>query len=351
MIEPTWQSGDVQLFLGDCLEILPQLAAGSVDAVVNNILQINIACDTIGCEGDSNHEGSTGRKQAQKSGSGSNMDRAKAGDRMALQRPTTGAAEDSRILRGIPGSNPEGDEATGDQIARARQYGDKERKIQGREAEYLLSSNDNQGQVFAMRRDGAPCYSSQERKPHGQSLGKPSGSLRKVPQQINKEVVVGKEKISCILTDPPYGIEFISGWTGSCIAGDGSTYLRDEVLRYFDGMPALIFGSPSINQPIRTKCNLVWHRPGSGMGDLSFPWKPDYEFIHVIGDGFAHKKRGPSVLTFAWDTFRGDALHPHQKPLALIKYLLERCPAGTILDPFMGSGTTGVACVQTGASL
>lgn len=36
MIEPTWQSGDVKLYLGDCLEILPQLAAGSVDAVVTD---------------------------------------------------------------------------------------------------------------------------------------------------------------------------------------------------------------------------------------------------------------------------------------------------------------------------
>jgi DNA modification methylase len=36
MIEPTWTSGDVSLYLGDCLEILPQLEAGSVDAVVTD---------------------------------------------------------------------------------------------------------------------------------------------------------------------------------------------------------------------------------------------------------------------------------------------------------------------------
>lgn len=36
MIEPTWQAGDVKLYLGDCLEILPQLEAGSVDAVVTD---------------------------------------------------------------------------------------------------------------------------------------------------------------------------------------------------------------------------------------------------------------------------------------------------------------------------
>jgi DNA modification methylase len=110
----------------------------------------------------------------------------------------------------------------------------------------------------------------------------------------------------------------------------------------------MIFGSPSIAQPEGTKANLIWHRPGSGMGDLSFPWKPDYEFIHIIGNGFSHKRRGSSVLSFAWDDFRGNLFHPHQKPLPLMKYLIERCNAQTIFDPFMGSGTTGVACMQLG---
>lgn len=42
--------------------------------------------------------------------------------------------------------------------------------------------------------------------------------------------------------------------------------------------------------------------------------------------------------------------HPTQKPVALMVWLLEQYTGtgATILDPFMGSGTTGVACVQTG---
>ncbi len=44
--------------------------------------------------------------------------------------------------------------------------------------------------------------------------------------------------------------------------------------------------------------------------------------------------------------------HPTQKPVAVMKYLIELLsyPGDTVLDPFMGSGTTGVACVQTGRS-
>lgn len=41
--------------------------------------------------------------------------------------------------------------------------------------------------------------------------------------------------------------------------------------------------------------------------------------------------------------------HPNRKPLALMRWLLDKLPVGgTVLDPYMGSGTTGVACVQTG---
>jgi site-specific DNA-methyltransferase (adenine-specific) len=42
--------------------------------------------------------------------------------------------------------------------------------------------------------------------------------------------------------------------------------------------------------------------------------------------------------------------HPTVKPIKLMRYLCKLItpPGGTVLDPFMGSGTTGVACVQTG---
>lgn len=42
--------------------------------------------------------------------------------------------------------------------------------------------------------------------------------------------------------------------------------------------------------------------------------------------------------------------HPNEKPLDLLVRLVESyaAPGDTVLDPFMGSGTTGVACVRTG---
>jgi site-specific DNA-methyltransferase (adenine-specific) len=42
--------------------------------------------------------------------------------------------------------------------------------------------------------------------------------------------------------------------------------------------------------------------------------------------------------------------HPTQKPLALMEWVIENytAPGDTVCDPFMGSGTTGVACMRTG---
>lgn len=82
------------------------------------------------------------------------------------------------------------------------------------------------------------------------------------------------------------------------------------------------------------------------MGDLSIPWKPNHEEIYVIGRGFAGH-RGPGVLRHTNITWESQGReHPHAKPVSLMVDLVGKVAGETILDPFMGSGTTGVACVQ-----
>jgi hypothetical protein len=44
----------------------------------------------------------------------------------------------------------------------------------------------------------------------------------------------------------------------------------------------------------------------------------------------------------------GQAAHPCQKPLKVVEPFIARLPVKSVLDPHMGSGTTGVACVRTG---
>lgn len=163
-----------------------------------------------------------------------------------------------------------------------------------------------------------------------------------------RDVLPTLGKVDAVVTDPPYGVSFKSGWTGASIAGDGDLSVRDAALQMVEYDAAVVFGDADLPKPERTKATLIWHRPGSGMGDLQFPWKPDYEAIFIIGSGFAGKTRGSSVITAPWDVFRGDAHHPHQKPAGLMRSLIEVCPGTLVLDPFMGSGTTGVAAVKLG---
>ena len=75
----------------------------------------------------------------------------------------------------------------------------------------------------------------------------------------------------------------------------------------------------------------------------------------VMENGTYSGRRFPkSVLTFPHDKDRPNTkvsvFHPTQKPQSLLKYLIETYtnPGDTVLDPFMGSGSTGVAALATG---
>ena len=92
---------------------------------------------------------------------------------------------------------------------------------------------------------------------------------------------------------------------------------------------------------------MIWSKgEHTGMGDLSFPWKPDFEEIYINGDGF-YGRRTSSVLRFNARTDSGRA-HPTEKPVELMAELIGKCDATTILDPFAGSGTTGRAAKDLG---
>jgi DNA modification methylase len=154
-----------------------------------------------------------------------------------------------------------------------------------------------------------------------------------------------------LVTDPPYGIAYSSGWGGKFldteIEGDNDLWLRDDVLLRWGDRPALVFGSWKAERPIGTRHVLIWEKGDHvGMGDLSIPWRPNLEEVYVLGSGFTGH-RGSSVLrhnapspNFTPPSLR---LHPAEKPIPLMRELIRKCPPGTILDPFMGSGTTLVA--------
>ena len=174
-----------------------------------------------------------------------------------------------------------------------------------------------------------------------------------------RDVLPTLGRVDAVVTDPPYGMAYKSGfatdqlWSGGReIAGDNTTEARDAVLDWAGERPCLCFGTWRIERPRQTKMVLVWNKGGAlGMGDLSIPWKPDHEEIYVLGKGFVGRRDCGSVLYHppVQSMAKNGRVHPTEKPVGLMKMLLQKVP-GVVLDPFMGSGTTGVAAVQMGRS-
>lgn len=155
-----------------------------------------------------------------------------------------------------------------------------------------------------------------------------------------------------LVTDPPFGIAYDTSrarvvGSARSIAGDLDTTERDDLLAWWGSKPALVFGSWKVQRPAATHTRLIWDTKGAlGMGDLSVPWKPSDQEIYVLGRGFAGP-RTTNVLRVAPVQSKGRR-HPHEKPVPLMRMLVDKCPAGVIFDPFMGSGSTLVAAAEAG---
>ena len=149
-----------------------------------------------------------------------------------------------------------------------------------------------------------------------------------------------------MVTDPPFGYSHSSNREGKfqseVIDNDNDLSAREKVLKAWNGKPALVFGSWKMPKPRSTKMVLIWDKgPAAGMGDLSLPWKPNWEEIYVLGSGFSGRRdssilAGHTVVTWA----SKGRLHPNMKPVSLMEQLIGKCPPGVIVDPFAGSGST-----------
>jgi DNA modification methylase len=168
-----------------------------------------------------------------------------------------------------------------------------------------------------------------------------------------REIAPSLPRPAAVISDPPYGIAHSSNhgasWNGRQIANDHDTTARDEMAALFAAVPSVWFGTWKTPPVVGARGAVVWDKgPASGMGDLSFPWKPSWELAFVCGPGWEGARgegvlRGPVMVT--WES--AGRCHPHQKPEWLCAHFIKRLAApGLVLDPFMGSGSTGVAAVQ-----
>lgn len=157
-----------------------------------------------------------------------------------------------------------------------------------------------------------------------------------------------------LVTDPPYGIAYRSGWSrhegDHSIAGDNDTAIRDVALDMWGAKPALVFGRWDVPRPADVRHRLIWDKQlGPGMGDLAMPWGHGEEEIYVLGAGWTGKRESNVIHAKGYTANaarRPD--HPTPKPVALMEALIEKCPPGIIVDPFAGSGATLIAARNLG---
>lgn len=158
-----------------------------------------------------------------------------------------------------------------------------------------------------------------------------------------------------LLTDPPYGIGLANHAAGKeradmdwTIHGDLSQSLGVEVLSSVEG-PTIAFASPRMPWPGEWRQHLVWSKGEhvGGGGDPGKCWKQDWELIQVRQTPDLKGNRDSSVLWFpaVKDDYR---FHPSPKPIGLMKYLISKTNPQTIIDPFMGSGSTLLAAKLLG---
>ena len=159
-------------------------------------------------------------------------------------------------------------------------------------------------------------------------------------------------KVDAVITDPPYGINENSKKVASrgklAAPKDYGDFDWDkappsdqliELIRT-KGQHQAFFGGNYFTLP-PTSCWLVWDKLN---GDNDFA---DCELA------WTNWPKAVRRLQWRWNGMirqgNEERHHPTQKPLEVMKWVITLCPKSeTILDPFMGSGTTGVAAIQMG---
>jgi len=181
------------------------------------------------------------------------------------------------------------------------------------------------------------------------------------------EVMKDLPQVDAVITDPPYFLPQQS-YVGTREKGYSKRHLGD--MSVFDGYFQMIFTAlNSLLSPTGTSyifCDaksypffframypyykhvrlLIWDKVVSYNG---YTWRHQHELIAwgeredaervPTGDGDIISVRG---------VLQKERKHPAEKPVSLIKKLIAKHDFKVILDPFMGSGTTGVACAELG---
>ena len=167
-----------------------------------------------------------------------------------------------------------------------------------------------------------------------------------------RDILQALAPVDLVLTDPPYGIGEAAGKNKSrgkaAVARDygysdwddapPADALIDEIRS--KGKASILFGGNYFTLP-PSSCWLVWDKDNTGdFADCELAWTNLPQAVRKFRfrwNGMLQENMGAKELRE----------HPTQKPVPVMRWALGQAKGvQTVLDPFMGSGTTGVACVE-----
>jgi DNA modification methylase len=184
-----------------------------------------------------------------------------------------------------------------------------------------------------------------------------------------RDILPTLPRIDAVISDPPYssgGFQEAGKSSGSIGTRSDETIMLDnlssrgyqrlmrEVLGFlgrcdeaylFTDWRMWVYTADALEDAgFRVRNMLVWDKCQMGMG---LPWRNQHELIAFAKRTPAQRITGKlgNVLRFQRS---GNKNHPTEKPVNLMECLLSNSPAESVVDPFMGSGTTGVAAIKTG---
>jgi site-specific DNA-methyltransferase (adenine-specific)/modification methylase len=157
-------------------------------------------------------------------------------------------------------------------------------------------------------------------------------------------------KFDALVTDPPYGIGEAGGNKGRSNLAVADQYddlgwddeTADEAISLARSLARyqVIFGGNYYHLP-PTKCWLVWNKlnGGNDFADCELAWTNLDKAVRKVDYLWHGMIRMEKHI---------ERQHPTQKPVGVMNFCLDQLPddAQVIADPFMGSGTTGVSCME-----
>ena len=179
------------------------------------------------------------------------------------------------------------------------------------------------------------------------------------------EVMPTLGDVDAVVTDPPYGMGFdtdsrrFSGFKKADLPPRGNGRSDRNIVgddTPFDPTPFLVFkeaifwGANHFSQRLPVGTTLVWLKRspkhyGTFLSDAEVGWQSNGCGVYVFNAEDSNARRR---MEYTGDIMGPATAHPTQKPISLMSWCIKRISGQTILDPFMGSGTTGVACAKLG---